>query len=172
MTLNKGKDALIAMFKKNKKQIVILFCAAFLLLILCSGDLFAKSAEKTNDTTKELYALENELERKLEDFLETVDGVGKAKVCIMFDLLEETSYAVNEETDSDSHTSEYIIVEYADGSENGLPICVRAPQIRGVAVSCEGGASAKVKNEVTALLTASLGITANRVHVAPYAENS
>ncbi len=172
MMLNKSKDALLAMCKNNKMQIIILCCALFVLLVLCSGDFFAKSAEKTNETAKEVYALENELEQKLENFLKTVAGVGKVKVCIMFDQLEEISYAVNEETDNDERSSEYIIVENADGSEGGLPIYVRAPQIRGVAVTCEGGASAKVKNEVTALLTAALGISANRVHVSPYSEKN
>ena len=172
MILSKSMDALLAMCKNNKKQICILFGAVFVLLLLCSSDLFSDSVEKTNETAKEVYALEDELERKLEEFLETVEGVGKTEVCIMFDLLAETSYAVNEEADSNEQSSVYVIIENADGSEGGLPICVRAPQIRGVAVSCEGGASAKVKNEVTALLTASLGISANRVHVSPYTEKN
>ncbi|MBE6812009.1 MAG: hypothetical protein E7523_03905 [Ruminococcaceae bacterium] len=170
MKNHKVKDILAAMYKNNKKQMYILLGAIFVLLLLCSGDLFATSSEKTKDTTKEVYALEKELECKLEDFLETVDGVGKTKVCIMFDLLEETSYAANTDTDSDESSLEYVVVENADGSEGGLPIRIRAPQIRGVAVTCEGGASAKVRNEVTSLLTASLGITANRVYVSQYSE--
>ena len=170
MLLNKNKTELIEIVKKNKSQIIILSIAAVVFVALSIGDGFTKTSDVNNEATREVYALENELEKKLEKFLETVEGVGKVKVCILFDLLEETSYAVNEERDSDEYASEYIIIENADGSEGGLSIRVRAPQVRGVAVSCEGATSAKVKNEVTDLLTAALGISANRVHVAPYSE--
>ncbi len=165
---NKRLYDLIATCKNNKKSVCILCVAVFILLFLCCGDIISEKTDNVDTTVTEVCSLERELEKKLEDFLGTVDGVGNAEVCIMFDLLAETTYAVDVESGSDEHSTAYVIIENADGSEGGLPISVRAPQIRGVAVSCEGGASAKVRNEVTALLTASLGISANRVYVSAY----
>ncbi len=165
--LNRLMTMLTSMNKNNKKQICILCIAVFVLMVLCGGEIFGKTDEKTNEAATELLVMEEELEQRMEDFLKTVDGVGKVEVCIIFDQLAETAYATNDEIDDNEMTAEYVIIKNADGSEAGLPICIRAPQIRGVAVSCEGGASAKVRNEITALLTASLGISANRVHVSP-----
>ena len=51
---------------------------------------------------------------------------------------------------------EYVIIEQ-DGEDSGLIIKTLMPVYRGVAVSCEGGGSSVVKNEVTKLVTAALG---------------
>ncbi len=172
MKANKSPEAVISFCKKNKMQVIIIVCALFALLILSGSDFFVSSPTKQTDTTKEVYTLESELEKRLEGFLKSVDGVGKVKICITFDLLEETEYAKNVDADSEECSSEYIIVENADGSEGGLALRIRTPRVRGVAVACEGASSAKVRNEVTALLTSCLGISANRVHVATYSENN
>ena len=42
---------------------------------------------------------------------------------------------------------------------------VSAPAVRGVAVSCEGGGSARVRQEVVELLSAAFGIGAAHIRV-------
>ena len=57
-----------------------------------------------------------------------------------------------------------MIVE-VNGEKTGLALSVASPEVRGVAVSCEGGGSARVRQEVSSLVCAALGVNASRVYV-------
>jgi stage III sporulation protein AG len=60
--------------------------------------------------------------------------------------------------------SEYVIVNGGDGEEPVL-ISELYPRVRGVAVVCTGGKNAEVKNRVTELIAAALGISVNKIAV-------
>ena len=160
--------------KNNKKQVVVLCAACILLFILLFTDTKTTETITNDDHTQTVYGLEKKLEDKLEEFLKTVDGVGKVSVCVSFDVLEQKAYAQNIQTDQSENdienSAEYVIIETENGQEDGLALTVYAPKIRGVAVCCEGAGSQKVKNEVTQLLTAALHLPANRIYVSVYAE--
>ena len=151
---------------------IILIIAVVILIALSSITAFDDLKIEQNQDTEAVYSLESELEKKLEEFLSTVEGVGKVKVCVTFDILERASFAQNTEIDTDDNSkktkSEYVIVESDNGSEQGLKISVRAPEIRGVAIACEGGKSAFVRSEITSLICSALGISSNRVFVSQY----
>lgn len=154
--------------RQDKKLLfIILLGLAGMLLILLSGTGEKKTAE-TDNNEAEIVDVQQRTEKKLVALLESVKGAGKVKVMVTVDSLEEKIYAVNTETESraDEHsfTDEYVIVEES-GDDGGLVIRVTAPVIRGVGITCEGAASAEVREEIIRLVSAALGIPVNRIWV-------
>ena len=139
-----------------------------LLLLLFSGGEGKKQKTQPAATESELCAaLEQTLETRLTKLLSSVEGVGKVKVLVTVERLQEYTYAQNSVAGGAGERTEndYVIVEQ-NGSKSGLPLTVTAPVVRGVAVACEGGGSARVRQEVVNLVCAALDIGASKVYVA------
>lgn len=147
------------------------------LLIICIGVvgmlclLFSGRETRTvkKESAADPAAVQEEVIKQLESLLKTVEGVGNVKVYVSIDRLEENIYAKNAEQSSETDRSEkiekYVLTEQNNDTE-GLVRYTVMPCIRGVAVSCEGGGSVTVRQEVTKLISAALGINANRIWVA------
>ena len=162
----KIREAAKARFGKDKTPLLIvaLGVLGMLLLLFSGGE--KKTEAKIN--TADPSASQEAVARQLEALLKTVDGVGKVKVCVTVDRLQADVYAVNTEQTSEPGRSQrsekYVFTE--DGSDTqGLRLYTVMPEIRGVAVSCEGGGSTVVRQEVTKLVSAALGIGVNRIWV-------
>ncbi|MBQ7688358.1 MAG: hypothetical protein IJT27_03975 [Clostridia bacterium] len=161
---------LLKKLRKDKKiMLPALAGVAGLLLLLASG---AQTSEKTL-AADDYFALrtrtEEALEKKAEKLLSTVAGVGKVRVVVTLESLEETVYAKDGETRGDSESDQHVVLKQS-GSEYGLSERVVMPTVRGVAVSCEGAASAAIRQEVCSLLCAAFGVSANRVYISRMAE--
>ena len=165
-------DSLKKLYEKMKGDKKILLIAVLGLtgcFLLGISQMFDSSAsESFSDTDIQWLELEEKTAQRLEILLKDVDGVGRVQVFVSLESLTESVYALNRDYSQNEEKSEgneeYVIVEQ-DGEDSGLIIKTLMPVYRGVAVSCEGGGSSVVKNEVTKLVTAALGINANRVYV-------
>ena len=106
------------------------------------------------------------LHRNLEELLSQMSGVGKCEVIITFSDGGETVYACDERLAStpEKSDSEKQHVLVSSRSE-GLVLKVYSPSVLGVAVICQGGESTRVKNDVTEVLSRTLGISADRISV-------
>ncbi|HHV45553.1 MAG TPA: sporulation stage III protein AG [Tissierellia bacterium] len=118
------------------------------------------------------------LERKLEDILSRLKGVGEVKVMITLEETEEVVPAFNttknnentKETDSQGGTREIIredmTIQVVTGDE-GSPIVLKEikPTIRGVIVIAEGADDLSVKEMLYEAVKTALGIPGNRVEV-------
>ena len=104
------------------------------------------------------------IEKKLEDLISSAQGVGKATVVVTLDSQEEFVFAQNTSENGTQKASEYVIISSKDGEEPVL-ISELYPKVRGVAVVCTGGKSTEVKNRVTELIAAALGISVNKIAV-------
>ena len=118
------------------------------------------------------------LERKLEDILSRLKGVGEVKVMITLEETEEVVPAFNttknnettKETDSQGGTREIIredmTIQVVTGDE-GSPIVLKEikPTIRGVIVIAEGADNLSVKEILYEAVKTALGIPGNRVEV-------
>ena len=106
------------------------------------------------------------LRHDLEDLLSDLNGVGKCAVFITFADGGETIYAYDEDrkTNGDdlSENKEYVLIS---SRSQGLVLKVYPPSVLGVAVICQGGDSTRVKNDVTEILSRTLGISADRISV-------
>ncbi len=162
----KIREAVKSRFCKDKKTLLIVALGMLgMMLLLFSG---GEKKTETTITAADPSASQEAVASQLESLLKTVDGVGKVKVCVTIDRMQTDVYAVNCEQTSEPERSQrsekYVITE--DGSDTrGLRLYTVMPEIRGVAVSCEGGGSTVVRQEVTKLVSAALGIGANRIWV-------
>ena len=133
---------------KNKKLLIIFILALLGILLIILGNNFS-STEKTSVDT-ESYT--KELEKKIEGFLLSIDGINKAKVIITLESSQEQSY------------DDYFSISSGKNSADfDYESCY--PSVRGVAIACTNGNNDEVKIKITKLITAYLGISSNRVEI-------
>ena len=160
--------------KSDKKSLIIVligFIGMILILISDVGSGEKAQVQNTNDSG--IYS-ESELAFEVEKFIESIDGAGKTKVIISYESYEETVYAYDkdERIDKDGErdfASEYIVLDSGE-KEDGLKIKVLTPEIKGVAVSCQGGSNPVIKEQIITALSALFNISSNNISVAVMAK--
>lgn len=165
--IEKIRNQIKAKTGRDKKPLLIVALGVLgMFCLLLSGG--GEKAEKKTSAPAESDP-QSAVTRQLETLLKTVEGVGRVKVCVTVERMQERVYAVNTEQTSEPERQEknekYVLTD-AGNDTQGLLLYTVMPEIRGVAVSCEGGGSAAVRQEVTRLIGAALGIPANRIWVA------
>ena len=103
------------------------------------------------------------LEQRLEQVLGQVDGAGRTRVMVTLDSTGETVYAEDRRSGDGVDETRHILL---DGDDRALVEQVWQPEVRGVAVVCEGGGSVTVASRITELVSVLLGVPANRISVA------
>lgn len=110
----------------------------------------------------QIEAYEAQMERRLTELIERMDGAGQAQVMVTFEATGETVYALDERISQDGSTqSEHVLA-------GGQPVTreMLLPTVQGVAVLCQGGDDVVVQARVTEAVSVLLGITTNRISVA------
>ncbi len=171
---------------KADKKLFLLVCIGLCGVVLLIASFLNKGETSSHDAddAESLQISHTDyaqaIEQKLTDIISSVDGAGNTIVMVTLENGEEQVYAVQENTKNSSTSdgdkkvasrdvnNEYIIIEN-DGEENGLILKVIQPKIRGVAIVCEGADRATVKQSITELVTAVLGIGSNRVNISKIA---
>ena len=165
--------------KENRTRLAVLLGAAAMLLILLS-ELFTPS-EKTaaaSAAPADDNVYRQQLEQQLSDLIAQVEGAGKTTVMITLESAGETVYARDEQSDTqttqdgsdgvtdrkESYKSEHIIVDAADGKQPLVETHIE-PEVKGVAVVCEGGDDITVIKRITDLVSVVLGLSTNRICV-------
>ena len=168
---------------RQDKKLMFIFILGFtgvLMLVFMNSYSKKESAENIIETETtpivcSTYDMEKLLEKKLEDVISEVNGAGKTKAVVSVSSSGEYVYAKNvkkeNDNDSVSEDSEIVIYESQNGTDAGLVISIRSPDIIGVAIICEGGESSVVKAEITKLVTSLFGIGSDRVYVGNKAIN-
>ncbi len=162
---------------RSPKILVVLGLAGILLIALSSfsGDTKKqKEAEKGEFSSEEYCA---ELQNDLKKLVREISGDRNATVVITLDSSLRYSYADTREesasnkTDdtaesSDSELKEgYILIKQADGGEQALLITAQMPEIRGVAIVCEGGDNEYIQDKIQKTVTSALNISSKRVYI-------
>ncbi|MCR4615306.1 MAG: hypothetical protein K5756_04075 [Clostridiales bacterium] len=173
--------------RKIDKKLVITLCVglAGVLLILMSS--LTKSEQSEHNRSDYSVAAEDcsdyvsAMEKKLTDMISDIYGAGKTKVMVTLENGSEQILARKDDSktsssddgdrksESRNESSEYVILR-SDNTENGLVLKVIQPKIRGVAVLCQGADKVSVRQSITELLTAVLGIGSNRVNISKIAD--
>lgn len=143
---------------KYKTEILIavgVLCALILL--------FASGCEKkeTKSVNSETADYEEIIEKKLTSIISEMDGTGSVTVMVTADCGKEYVYAQNEEIGNDSLKSSY----FSNGDREPVLIKEIDPQIRGVAVICDGGDNTELQGEIIELVSGVLKIPTNRIFV-------
>ena len=156
-------------FIKGKKWLFILAGAALgVFLVVWRPASSAPSRDGTDGLEKVSFYTET-LEKRIEDLCRASSGIKDVSVLLTLDSGSEYVYAADtaEQKDPDGVTEgtrEYLIVSGENGDE---PVRVTEifPKVRGVAVVCTNGDRADVRERITTLLSAALGIPTNRIRV-------
>lgn len=159
-------EKLRAVLADEKKRVNLLVCMglAGLLLLAVSAWLPAESPAAPQSVQSEAYAdYAAQLEARLTELIARVDGAGKTAVMVTLESDSERIYATD--TDRDGASTHVLLGSGGDG----LVETVQTPQVRGVAVVCEGGGSPAVQSRVTALVETLTGVGANHITVAKMA---
>lgn len=200
---NKKKSSIIDIVKSKgkggglgKDKLLIALLAGVLLLVIAipaeeaasdgdgqdtEGE--ASGASSAGETSIETLSLsyEEELEKKLEDFLSQVEGVGQVRVLIKTEGSQEkvvekdipVTQSSQEETDESGNTrsvhetqSEEATV-YEDAEYGQRPFVVKeyAPKIEGVIIAAEGGDQPEVAAQITEGVQALLQIEVHKIEV-------
>ena len=145
------------MLKKNKRIIAIgTICVLGILMILLGSINIRDSTEESEKINYEAYT--TDLEKKIENFLLSIDGIKNAKVIVTLDTSSEHVYAQNQST------YDFLTINSANG-ESPVHITDIYPTVRGIAISCTNGNSDGMKIKITKLISAYLGISSNRIEI-------
>lgn len=133
-----------------------------MLLILISELAPQKEASAAaSGTAQDTAQYQAQLEQQLEELISQMSGAGKTTVMVTLEAGEEAVYALDTQSGDLQSQSTHVLLE--DGS--ALTETVYQPQIRGVAVLCEGGGDVRVASRITELLGALLDLPSNRICV-------
>ncbi len=102
-----------------------------------------------------------QLENRLEALISQMSGAGKTTVMVTLETGEEAVYALDTQSGELQAQQTHVLLD--DGSALTETVCL--PQVRGVAVLCEGGADIRVAARITELVSALLDLPSNRICV-------
>ncbi len=142
---------------KNKKIITVIALAVIGILLIFAGNKH-QSFQDNQDNSIDYKSYTKELEKKLEEFLLSIDGINKANVIITLENSSEQVYAQNQTT------YDFLTINSENG-ESPVYITEIYPTVRGVAIACTNGNNDEIKVKVTNLITAYLGISSNRIEI-------
>ena len=183
-------------FKINKDKInlqsigmdkLALIVACGIVLVLCSVD--GEDAEKNdkNQSKATVYEYSNdeyekELEKRLKNLLENMEGVGTVEVMVTVKatkekvVLTEKPYSKTtlNETDSDGgqriseeESKDYNTVYVTDDNGDTIPYVINEimPEIEGVAIIAKGGDSSAVREKIINVVKSLFDVDVNKISI-------
>ena len=168
--MNKTVQKILEKIKRDKRIAAIVCIGLVGIILLTLSELMpqksdAKQSEKSENTTDIRDSYEEDIEKRLTSIVSSINGAGRTEVMVTLASGDENVYAVKEKSSDGSKEREYIVID-SEKNESGLLLKVIEPEIRGVAIVCEGADSAKVRQEIISSVSAVLGISTNRISIA------
>lgn len=173
--------------KLKRSDWLILVLAGILILIIAlptdtKGKKQAEEAkENISKENNTMEASKDEIERKLEDILEKIDGAGEVKVMITYQdsgtqVVEKdknTSANSVEESDStggvrstkEQQLQESTVYEEADAGNTPFVSKELLPKVEGILIVASGGDNQKVKQNISEAVLALFQVEAHRIKI-------
>ncbi len=162
---------------KNPKMLLIIGLAG--IVLIGASSLFSSDEKREKTKSQDFSAEEycDSLEEKVSKIVTDITGDKRPTVVVTLKSGIRYSYADSVEEDSSSQTGEkseqksesstktYITVKASDGGEEPLVVACLMPEIRGVAVICDGGDNEFYAEKIENAVTAALNITSKRVFI-------
>lgn len=154
--------------KKGLSNLFIILLAGILLLVLGGGFGSKKETSSTSSPQVQQTSAED-LERRLEETLSQIKGVGKVKV--MITLEDSGSYELATDTQDTKRGEESSIEEktvIVNGGGGSSPYVVRekSANVKGVIIVAEGGGDPAVCETIKDAVAAVLTVMPHRIEVA------
>lgn len=173
MSEKNGVVGAVKHMKKSGALRVVIICviAGALLLTVGSLGIF----ENKNDTPEQSQSekssygsfleYKDAMEAEIKGLCLSVSGISEVNVVVFFDSVGGSMYAQNSQSSNSTEKSEYVIIGSGSNS-HALYLGESLPQLSGVGVVCRTGNSMSLRNELTALIAATYGLSMTRVYVA------
>lgn len=163
----------VLMSDKKISAVLVAIVLVFIILLINNTEEKTKMPVNAETTTAvsvlSINDIQSEIEKQLEEMIKNVHGAGNVRVMVSLRSSGEYIYAENSKKENNGdkqlQDNEIVIYESDNGSDEGLIVSVKSPEISGVAVVCDGGNSSVVRSEITELVTSLFGIGADRVYV-------
>lgn len=154
------KETLVKILKnKNNRLICIIFIIGVVMMVTASAD------KKNDNPTREIYVnTASEDEKRLEEILSKIDGVGDVSVMITYYSSSEKSIAYETKTSSrEREESEDKRAVMTDGT----PMVLKEiyPEVKGVVIAADGGGNKIIKAEILRAVSASLDVPIHRISI-------
>ena len=171
---------------KRSDWLILVLAGIFILIIALPTDTKEKkqAEEAKENISKEnntMEASKDEIERKLEDILEKIDGAGDVKVMITYQdsgtqVVEKdknTSENSLEESDStggvrstkEQQLQESTVYEEADAGNTPFVSKELLPKVEGILIVASGGDNQKVKQNISEAVLALFQVEAHRIKI-------
>lgn len=168
--------------KENRIKLLVITGLVGIMLIFFSSLGEGETDKVTKEKSFDEASYTETLEKKVCEMVESIEGVGKAKVTISLETAESYEYAKERKTQSDTskdirleseqriserleNENKYIIIEDEHGTKKPVVETAYTPAVRGAVIVCQGGGSSSVKSRVTKAVTTILGIGWDKVFV-------
>ena len=170
--MGKRIDKIKEILKKDKKILILLILAVIGIVILMFSELFAveEDADEKN-ISMTTYEYTETIEKKLTEIISSIDGAGESVVMVTIETGKENVFAKEIKSDEDENKSsssyeyEYVVIKSGSSVENGMLLKVIEPEIRGVAIVCDGGENPTVRENIINTVSAVLDIKTNSISV-------
>ena len=164
---------IVRRLKGSDRKIKIAVAVGLVGILLLGLSEVVPHEKKTADNEISYTEYTAELEKKTQDIISSIDGVGECRVMLTLKNSNESVYAKNNTENSDngnySRESEYVLYDGENGEE---PVLVKEyfPQVMGVVVVCTGGDSFAVRESVIACVSSLYGLPSTKISVSKLKE--
>lgn len=153
---------------------------ALIFLSTLGGESDTKTTSSDEITVEEYRT---QLQQDIAKIVESITGSDNVTVVITlesgirYEYADTTEGTSSDKTEKDTQTTSselkqgYITVKTSDGGEQALLVTTEMPQVRGVAIVCEGGDNLETAEKIQNTVTAALNITSKRVYIAGGSSN-
>ena len=151
---------------KRAVNIIIIFLIGICTLIIGTG-MMGKEKEETPAKTDDIAAAQ-QLEKRLENILSTIEGAGKVSVFVRLEDYGESEYVKDTKQTVRENVSENEQETVMAGKTgDASPILVRqaSPKIGGVIVTAKGAGNPEVKERIHSAVETSLSLPSYKVEV-------
>lgn len=161
--------------KDTRLKLIFALGILGLLLILVSDFLPDKRADnetavRAEGNISEMQNYRQDLEARLTEIVSNISGVGECRVMIYIAATEEYVYAEKNDTDRKNDSAGETLREQIEPvTDGGEPILkrVKAPEIGGAAIVCQGAENLQTKECVINAVSAALGLPSYKISVEP-----
>ena len=177
--------------KKRQIENIIVFIIILIITVIIINNMWStddtESKENKSNSSKVLAETNasttttDDLETKLEDILESINGVGKVKVLIKYSesstvvamYNETTSESTSKENNGDGTTKDVTETEnkkeivYSDENGENKPITEKVvmPVIEGAIITAQGANNANTKASIVSAVEAVTGLAVHKIQV-------
>lgn len=155
----------------GKEQFLIMALCGLLLAVISipvdSGKRKGTQEKNVQETviSQEENSYEEQMEKKLEELLSQVEGVGQVRVMLTFEGSGERKVEKDKQVRTDGSEEQTVYEESGSASRTPYVTSESNPQVEGVLVIAEGGDKSRVKEEIIGAAQALFGIEPHKIKI-------